>query len=356
MHLCVCKHVPGRLLPLAVCMMQNESGEVNLDVPDCLRWPFGVRSSASLSPPAQARPHQHTTLPAHKQALQNLIDKALRKEFPTRLCRYHLETTTSATLVCGSTARPTSRCAQDGPGTVQLWFSVGAGLLVNQSSNVLLDGLSVDFDPLAHYQGTVEEVRDDGGSMIQAVVATDPGFLNPAVFDNSYAAGNRASRHKRGPLRCGTRRPRLRAYRCSWSPATAADGRAIFNVSRATLCKDLNYLTTDGLSCAAGASPPFDRRTRLPRTCVQGFRCICSTVRVRTRHTAIHGAPGFAITEYDGAHTYLNVSVGRRHVHVVSPDGTLKYDTRAMCVDRIQPAAGCTSLISSNNDALHSSG
>ena len=35
---------------------------------------------------------------------------------------------------------------------------------------------------------------------------------------------------------------------------------------------------------------------------------------VRTRHTAIHGAPGFALTEYDGVggHSYVNVSVGRR--------------------------------------------
>ena len=61
--------------------------------------------------------------------------------------------------------------AEAGPGTVQLWFSIGTGVLVNQSSDVVLDGLSVDYDPPAHYQGTVVRVTDDSNnSVIQALV------------------------------------------------------------------------------------------------------------------------------------------------------------------------------------------
>jgi hypothetical protein len=43
--------------------------------------------------------------------------------------------------------------AETGSGTVHLWFAIGNGILVNQSSDVTLDSISVDYDPPAHYQG-----------------------------------------------------------------------------------------------------------------------------------------------------------------------------------------------------------
>ena len=71
--------------------------------------------------------------------------------------------------------------------------------------------------------------------------------------------------------------------------------------------------------------------------------------RVRTQHCAIHGAPGFAITEYDGrgGHSYYNVSVGRRR----------GANRDAMC-GLSNPTGGrlCLGLVASNNDALHSAG
>ena len=66
------------------------------------------------------------------------------------------------------------------------WRSRGAGVLVNQSANVQLSGVSIDYDPPAHYQGTV--LRFNGtsstpkGSSIDAIVRTDRGFAEPSVF------------------------------------------------------------------------------------------------------------------------------------------------------------------------------
>ena len=50
--------------------------------------------------------------------------------------------------------------AEAGAGKVQLWFCIGAGLLVSQSSNVMLDRLTIDYDPPAHYQGTIIKVAE----------------------------------------------------------------------------------------------------------------------------------------------------------------------------------------------------
>ena len=80
--------------------------------------------------------------------------------------------------------------AESGPGTVQFWFAIGAGLLVNQSIDVVLDGLSIDYDPPAHYQGTIVQVNtSDDGDVVFARVKTDPGFLDPPAFNEAYKTG-----------------------------------------------------------------------------------------------------------------------------------------------------------------------
>ena len=109
-------------------------------------------------------------------------------------------------------------------------------------------------------------------------------------------------------------------------------------------------------------------------SCVMRGGDIIVGTRVHTQHTAIHGAPGFAISEYDGYgnHSYFNVSLGRRHVNTTTvttagavasssssspPPPPSSNDVNAMC-GVSNPTGGrlCLGLISSNNDGLHSSG
>jgi hypothetical protein len=266
--------------------------------------------------------------------------------------------------------------ARDGPGTVQLWFAVGAGVLVNQSSNVVLDGLSLDYDPPAHFQGTVVQVIDGGGGgVMQALVRTDPGFMEPGAFDAAYRQGVPGVQSPPGPaLLWNASDPGFGSYAAAVWPPAAAEGAepagavggpagirgagfSLFNVSRAAFCTDINAVTTDGTSCLAGVvheMRPGDKVTCHTRT---GFTLhLLNSSRVRTQNTAIHGAPGFALTEYDGngGHSYFNVTVGRRHA---AAGAAHTYDADAMC-GTTNPTGGrlCLGMIASNNDALHSSG
>ena len=245
--------------------------------------------------------------------------------------------------------------AEDGPGTVQLWFSIGAGVLVKQSSDVVLDGLSLDYDPPAHYQGTIVHVTDDSSSsIIQALVRTDPGFLDPIVFDTAYQPGARGVQSAPGPaLVWNATDPGFGSYAAaSWPPTAAAgtEGIYVFNLSRASLCTDINMVTTDGSSCLDGSVPALRLADKITCHTRTGFTLhLLNSTRVHTQHSAIHGAPGFAITEYDGygGHSYFNVSLTRRHTD----------NAHAMC-GLSNPTGGrlCLGMIASNNDALHSAG
>ena len=247
--------------------------------------------------------------------------------------------------------------ARAGPGTVQLWFSIGAGLLVNQSSDVVLDGLSLDYDPPAHYQGTIVKIIDSNNSdIIQAIVKTDQGFLDPVTFDATYRMGMPGVLSGPAALVWNSSDPGFGAFASvSWPPTVTARTEYIFDLSRSRLCGSPQSVMTDGTSCLVrGAEPqPQDKITAHIR---KGYTLhILNSTRVHSRHCSIHGAPGFAITEYDGygGHSYFNVSVGRRQP---LPDEG-RHPTDAVC-GTSNPTGGrlCFGLIASNNDALHSSG
>ena len=126
---------------------------------------------AALAPSTASSTPTHYPPSAQAVALQDLIDASIAEGGPRPSVSvpagdYYFG---NASLRIHRASNFTPQ-AQGGPGTVQLWFSIGAGLLVNQSSDVFLDGLSIDFDPPAHYQGTVEEVRDDGSSSSSGVI------------------------------------------------------------------------------------------------------------------------------------------------------------------------------------------
>ena len=109
-------------------------------------------------------------------------------------------------------------------------------------------------------------------------------------------------------------------------------------------------MMTDGSSCLEGGANKLQPQDKITAHIRKGFTLhILNSTRVHTQHSAIHGAPGFAITEYDGIgkHSYTNVSIGRRHTN----------DSQAMC-GIANPTGGrlCLGMIASNNDALHSSG
>ena len=251
--------------------------------------------------------------------------------------------------------------ARAGQGTVQLWFSIGSGVLVNQSSDVVLDGLSFDYDPPAHYQGTIIKVADGSdSSVIQAIVETDRGFLDPLTFDAAYRMGMPGVQSGPDALVWNSSDPDFGAFASASWPPTARPGtnQFVFNVSRAALCSSPQSVMTDGTSCLAGGFgggqlQPQDKITAHIRV---GFTLhILNSARVHSRHCSIHGAPAFAITEYDGygRHSYFNVSVGRRR----NRRGNGSYDTDALC-GISNPTGGrlCFGLIASNNDSLHSSG
>ena len=246
--------------------------------------------------------------------------------------------------------------ARAGPGTVQLWFSIGAGVLVNQSSDVVLDGLSFDYDPPAHYQGTIVKVIDGHNSdIIQTIVKTDRGFLDPVTFDAAYRMGMPGVLSGPAALVWNSSDPGFGAFAStSWPPTITKDTEYVFNISRSQLCQSPQSVMTDGSSCLVrGAEPQVqDKITAHIR---KGYTLhILNSTRVQSRHCSIHGAPGFAITEYDGygGHSYFNVSVGRRR-----SQGEDRHHTDAICGSS-NPTGGrsCFGLIASNNDALHSSG
>ena len=142
--------------------------------------------------------------------------------------------------------------AESGSGTVHLWFCIGAGVLVNRSSDLVLDGLSIDYDPPAHYQGTITRV-DDGGATIRAVVATDTGFLEPAAFDAAYREGTPGVQSGPSALVWNASDPGFGAYApASWPPMPAGGGQHAFTLKRESLCTDINAVTTDGSSCLGG--------------------------------------------------------------------------------------------------------
>lgn len=262
----------------------------------------------------------------------------------------------NASLVIHRASNFTLR-AEAGPGTVQLWFSIGSGVLVNQSSDVILDGLSVDYDPPAHYQSTIVQVTDDSSSdVIQALVKTDAGFLDPAVFDAAYRLGMQGVQSGPAALVWNSSDEFGAFASASWPPTASANGTHIFTLQRKSFCKDISSSLTDGASCLGDASTSkLQLQDKITAHIRAGFTLhILNSTRVHTQHTAIHGAPGFAITEYDGqgAHSYFNVSLGRRH-HTAAHGHT----NTDMC-GVSNPTGGrlCLGLISSNNDALHSSG
>ena len=289
-------------------------------------------------------------------ALQDAIDASIARagasSFSVAAGDYYFG---NASLVIHRAFNFTLR-AQAGPGTVQLWFSIGAGVLVNRSSDVVLDGLSVDYDPPAHWQGTITSITDDGmSSEIQAFVQTDPGFLHPLAFNAAYRMGMPGVQSAPGQAMVwNATDPGFGAFAgASWPPNTTAGGQHVFNVSRASLCTDIRFTTTDGSSCLVGGSKTLRQGDKITAHLRAGYTLhILNSTRVHTRHSAIHGAPGFAITEYDGpgAHSYYNVSVGRRHAHTADA-------ARTLC-GVSNPTGGrlCLSMIASNNDALHSSG
>jgi hypothetical protein len=229
----------------------------------------------------------------------------------------------NASLVIHRASNFTLR-AQAGPGTVQLWFTIGTGVLVNQSSDVVLDGMSVDYDPPAHYQGTIVQVIDDNSSsMLQALVKTDVGFLGPAVFDAEYHMGMPGVQDGPKALVWNSSDPGFGAFAgASWPPTAAADGNYMFNLSRATFCKDISNTLSDGSSCLNGSTSKLQPLDKITAHIRKGFTLhLLNSTRIHTQHTAIHGAPGFGITEYDGygKHSYLNVSLGYVLVQRTAP-------------------------------------
>lgn len=136
----------------------------------------------------------------------------------------------------------------------------------------------------------------------------------------------------------------------------------MFSLQRKAFCEDIQYTTTDGSSCLIGHASRPQARDKITAHIRTGFTLhVLNSSRVHTQHVTVHGAPGFAITEYDGygQHSYLNVSVGRRQVSAGRrpPDGAAREDSEAKC-GLTNPTGGrlCLGLIASNNDALHSSG
>ena len=294
----------------------------------------GCASAVTLGPSPQAI------------ALQKAIDRSIEKgerRLEIRAGDYYFG---NASMIVHQ-ASNFSLSAKAGPGTVQLWFAIGAGVLVNQSSDVVLDGFSIDYDPPAHYQGTIQKVIS-ASSVIQATVKTDTGFLDPTVFDAEYRMGKPGVQSGPSALVWNSSDPGFGAFgSADWPPTATADGNHVFNVSRALLCKDIASATTDGSSCLAGSTIELQVNDKITAHIRKGFTLhIMNSTRVRTQHAALHGAPGFAITEYDGygKHSYFNVSLGRRHT---PPGGNASSE---LC-GASNPTGGrlCLGLISSNN-------
>ena len=144
--------------------------------------------------------------------------------------------------------------AESGPGTVQFWFAIGAGLLVNQSIDVVLDGLSIDYDPPAHYQGTIVQVNtSDDGDVVFARVKTDPGFLDPPAFNEAYKTGMPGVQSGPAALVWNASDPTVGAFSSAlWPPATRGE-EYIFSLRSASICTDIASVTTDSTNCLAGA-------------------------------------------------------------------------------------------------------
>ncbi len=249
-------------------------------------------------------------------------------------------------------------------GSVFFWFCIGSGILVQESSNLTLNGFSVDYDPPAHYQATILRVKTLTDNTIQVIATTDPGFLSPFEFGGKYAMGRPGveSGPENNPvLLWNSTDPWFGAYAyASWPPAKYHDLGYVFNVSAASYCTDINAVMTDSNSCRDGIVRQPQINDKLTAHIRKGFTILLlNSTRVETRNCAIHGAPGFAISEYDGegAHLYSNVSVRRRISVNKMQQHSYPYDLNSTC-GLSNPTGGrlCFGLISSNNDGLHSSG
>jgi hypothetical protein len=247
------------------------------------------------------------------------------------------------------------------------WRNYGAGVLFNQSTDVHLSGVSVDYDPPAHYQGSV--LRFNGtthtatGSTIDAIVKTDRGFAEPKVFLEMVKGTWIEDRHN--PVLWNSSDPELGSYAAADYVRDLGSGMHLFRIPLTDIIggKTITAMCGEGEgqvmpgggSCAAKPADGSLPHPNIGDKVTIHFRGgltyhVMNSTRINTSDVGIHGATAFAITEYDGrgGHTYRNVSVGRRG------DGV---DRRAICGLGL-PSGGrlCFGAIASNNDAFHSSG
>lgn len=287
-----------------------------------------------------------------------------------------------------------------GPGSVNLWFTIGAGVLIKQCEDVSVEDMSIDYDPPAHWQGTIirfegHERDSSNTTLLRAVVRSDRGFVqDPADFQALDVGPSKrpwVMAHY-GPVLWNASDSGFGSYATAslvgpfnHSNGTSVAGEHLFSIpwigadgASTMLC---NKVMTGGGSCATkadGALPTPQIKDKLTIHLRGGITYhVLNSSRVSSRNVAIHGATGFAITEYDGegAHVYRNVTVGRRpqakrhrpkqpheqdalgDEHARETEGAFEWDNEAMCgVDNPGGGRLCLGLIASNNDAFHSSG
>lgn len=238
-------------------------------------------------------------------------------------------------------------------GDITLWFRVGAGVRIEHCANITVHGagLQVDYDPPPFMQATAltdaevdvnsSAARGGSGSGVTFTVpiATDPGFLDPIQFWNTYS-NDPATEFVQGPQ--WWQGDRGNNYPLFFS--AFRDFNATTQVSR----------TANGTLVYRGVVGTGGYPSRVPRrgdkvTAVirKGFTWLlhnCSAVT--TRDVNIHTASFMAVTEFDGpgGNAYHNVNVVRR------PAAT----RTARCGKN--GGRLCLALVASNADVFHSSG
>ena len=242
--------------------------------------------------------------------------------------------------------------ATSGPGSVNLWFTAGHGVLIKNCAGVAMESLSVDYDPPAHWQGTIVALETSPAvgaphpQTTAARVVTDPGFEPPDRFKQERSPATHPwVEALYGAAVWNHSDPLFGAYGQASGPAGPArtDGSYMFEISPPCT----GYITTGGGSCVGGGGSGV--RPAVGDKVTVHFRGgvtyhLLNSTGVTSENVAIHvkhhpqyefqhflahdysnrqthsnggcfqGATSFAISEYDGGggHVYTNVSVGRR--------------------------------------------
>lgn len=235
----------------------------------------------------------------------------------------------------------------DGAGA-HLWFDIGGGVLISNSSNVTVTNVTIDYERLPYLQvSALADARRLPSGAYEVNVSTDVGSMDPDKFWERFSK-DKANEFVQGPQWWAPGHDGLFAappYMQAFRSFNAT--RQIRRRSGSTSSSNEFTFTSDVASAKGRPLPhALDKMSVIVRKGITLHTHNSS--RCRFLDVRIHSASYMAVTEYDGVggHSYERITVGRRPNLRSATERCGKPDKPRLCL----------AVVSSNADVFHSSG